>query len=215
MTDTLKIFAGHTNITQDQKIKLSKTLVRLLRYDYDKYGLTVDRDGWFEVTSLLHAEPLRHYQMSHVLERLATETNRFNIDGDKVRVYLSEAKPAPRRRHKTGTPDFLTYNIYKDSETTPDTQMTLLADDGKSPITSQAAYPTDARMRQKAKEAEEKKQAEASGVALKPKQKKKQQIEDHRDDCGSDLNSLLPYLKGGEGTTLKSLLCGITTELPM
>ena len=51
-------------------------------------------------------------------------------------------------------------------------------------------FPTESRMRQKAKEAEQKK----DGTINTGRQKRIKDIEDHHDDCGNDLNSSLLFL---------------------
>ena len=175
--------------------------MRLLRYDYDKHGISVDRDGWFDVASVVRADPLRHFQPSQIVERLTSETGRFNVQGQKVRVYLTDSKTRDRRRTKAGTPDLLTIKIAKDNQTSTDDIITLWTDADKPDkkttetlATSLEIYPTDARLRQKAREAEIKAGGDQPKDTSKITKRKKKDIEDHHDDCGNDLNSLLPFV---------------------
>ena len=110
----IKVFFVHSNLTADVKVKLSKMLVRILRYDYDKHGISLDRDGWFNIADIAAAAPLRHFQTSQVLERLAGEPQRFSIDGQRVRVHYDVSKAGRQNRTtRTGIPDLEGYEIQK------------------------------------------------------------------------------------------------------
>ena len=72
------------------------------------------------------------------------------------------------------------------------------------------AFPTESRMRQKVKEAEQKK----DGTINTGRQKRIKDIEDHHDDCGNDLNSLLPFLGEKFDGNLDAYLQSVLTEAP-
>jgi hypothetical protein len=106
LNNTIQIYAQHHALNNDLQVKLSKVMVRLLRYDYDKRGVPIDRDGCFCVSDLLRASPLRHFQISQVVERIVGEPQRFSVKDDKVRVHFGTSKAGKRSKQtRTTTPD--------------------------------------------------------------------------------------------------------------
>ena len=100
-----------------------------------------------------------------------------------------------------------------------DDVITILTDAGKTSTTDTLAssheiYPTDARLRQKAREAEIKAGGDQPKDTSKIVRKRKKDIENHRDDCGNDLNSLLPFIGDELEVTLSTYLNSIFTEIP-
>ena len=177
-------------------ITLSKLLTRILRYETSKHGLSADRDGFCELDLLCSLPAVKHrFAPKHVLELLARENHRFHVKGTIVRAYHTN-RPHSRLAHpKTVMPD---YNMLSTRQ--PDTleQPETIAFETNSPVngpalhemTSTCAYPTDARVRQKAAQA-----ADPTRVV----KKRKVPVEDHVDDCGNDLSGL--------GVDISTLLC--------
>ena len=195
-------------------MKLSKMLVRLLRYDYDKHNIRVDRDGLFNMTDVVQAPPLRHFETSQIIERLAEESDLFSINDQTVRIYLSARWQPDRGRTKTKTPDLKNIKIIKDTQTSTDDLITFLSETRRPPVDDNAkhsethaqVFPTEARIRQKAKEVEQKSESKKSDGAFAGRKTRKKDIEDRRDDCGSNLNSLLPFLSHEIDHTLTAYL---------
>ena len=121
-------------------------MVKLLRYDYDKHGIPVDREGWFKIADIVTATPLRHFQTSQVLERLAGEPQRFSVNGQKVRVHFennrafrglrrrdrpTQAAPPDLERSR-GNPNRVTFDT--DNKTNNNDVITLMADTSKTNV---------------------------------------------------------------------------------
>ncbi|MFI0409785.1 RNA 2'-phosphotransferase [Actinomadura sp. 3N508] len=90
--------------------RISKYLALHLRHRPERIGLTLDAEGWADVTELLsaaarHAFPFTRAELEHVVA--ANDKKRYELDGNRVRAVQGHSVPVELNLPPTPPPEFL------------------------------------------------------------------------------------------------------------
>ncbi len=131
---------------RDEEVRLSRTVSHALRHDPARYGLTLDVDGWADVTDLLAAirrqrpgwAGLARSDLERMIER--SDKPRFELRGDQIRARYGHSLPGKVPRLREPPPALLYHG------TTPEAAPRILGE-GLRPMGRQYVHlSTDERM---------------------------------------------------------------------
>lgn len=90
-------------------IKLSKEISYALRHRPEKYGLTLDKEGFVKLESLLNAlsyeRPITKEDVIHIMDTASKQ--RFEIVGDKIRALYGHSTPNQIEKVESTPPNIL------------------------------------------------------------------------------------------------------------
>ena len=96
MTVDPDAFPGMERMDERRAVRISKFLAELLRHRPERIGLTLDAEGWADVTELLTAAarvsfPFTRAELDHVVA--ANDKKRFELDGNRIRAVQGHSVP--------------------------------------------------------------------------------------------------------------------------
>jgi putative RNA 2'-phosphotransferase len=91
-------------------VKISKYLAGHLRHRPERIGLTLDAEGWADVTELLaaasrHGFALTRAELEHVVR--VNDKRRYELDGERIRAVQGHSVPVDLKLPPVPPPEFL------------------------------------------------------------------------------------------------------------
>ncbi|RKS74855.1 putative RNA 2'-phosphotransferase [Actinomadura pelletieri DSM 43383] len=99
-------------------VRISKYLALHLRHRPERIGLTVDAEGWADVTELLEAAASHGFTFTRAELEHAVANNdkkRFELDGDRIRAVQGHSIPVELNLPPTPPPEFLYHGTVRRS----------------------------------------------------------------------------------------------------
>jgi putative RNA 2'-phosphotransferase len=106
------------SMDERRPVKISKYLARHLRHRPERIGITLDAEGWADVTELLaaaarHGFPFTRSELEHVVD--ANDKKRYELDGSRIRAVQGHSVPVALHLPPVSPPEFLYHGTVRRS----------------------------------------------------------------------------------------------------